>query len=82
MKTMDAKIKKMIDARREDIDKYYDLPLRERLKAEALFARMEECGDQCRDQAEFIQKFTTMTMYREYNLLLVEFSAYVKPQNK
>ncbi len=43
---------------------------------------MEQCGDQCRDQAEFTQKFTTMTMYREYNLLLVEFSAYVKPQNK
>lgn len=68
----------MIDARREDIDKYYDLPPEERRKADELFARMEQCGNQCRNQTEFKKKFTTMTMYREYNLMLMGFSAYIK----
>ncbi len=76
---MDAGIREMIDARREIIDKYYDLPPGERRKAEVLFAHMEQCGEQCRDRAECKRKFTTLTMYREYNLMLMEFSAYIKP---
>ncbi|MDR2882368.1 MAG: hypothetical protein LBU98_01095 [Alistipes sp.] len=75
---MDRKIKKMIEARREVVEQYYDLPPDEQRKAEEFFARMERCGDRCRDLTEFRTLFTTQTMYREYNLMLMEFSAYVK----
>jgi hypothetical protein len=75
---VDEGIKKMIEGRREVVDRYYDLPPEERSKAEALFARMEQFGNRCRDQAEFARKLTTLTMDREYNLMLMEFSAYVK----
>jgi hypothetical protein len=75
---MDAGIKKLIDAHREVVNRYYDLPPEERRKAEALFARMERFGGECRNRAEFERKFATQTMLREYNLMLLDFSAYVK----
>jgi hypothetical protein len=75
---MDAGIKQLIKERREAIHKYYDLPPEGLRKAEALFFRMEQIGNDCRTRAEFERKFATQTMYREYNLLLLEFSAYVR----
>jgi hypothetical protein len=75
---MDAGIKKLIEERREVINKYYDLSADAWHKVEALFARMEQFGKECRNQAEFEKKFATQTMDREYNLMLLEFSAYIK----
>ncbi len=77
---MDAGIKKMIDARREDLDKYYDLPPRERAIAETMLGRLERLGRRCRNEAEFRKKFSTLTMYQDYNCMLLEFSAYIKPE--
>jgi hypothetical protein len=76
---MDAGIRELIDGRREVIRHYYDLPPEEQQKAEALFARMEQTGGECRNRAEFKRRFATQTMEREYNLLLRDFSAYIRP---
>ena len=75
---MDKGILQSINSRRDALYAHYDLPPDARRKAEALFARMEHFGLGCRDQADFENKFATLTLNREYNGLFVEFTAYVK----
>lgn len=77
---MDEKILQFIASRREALYAHYDLPPDERDKAEAVFRRMEQFGRECRDLADFEHKFATLTLNGEYNNLLVEFTAYVRPQ--
>ncbi len=74
---MDMEIIKSIEERREALYRNYDLPGDARTKAEALFARMEMFGRQCRDKDEFERRFATETLRSEYNSLFVEFTAYV-----
>ncbi len=75
---MDMEIIRSIEARREALYRYYDLPREARDRAEALFARMEQFGRECRNQGEFERKMATQTLSGEYNSLLVEFTAYVR----
>ncbi len=75
---MDMDIIRSIEARREALYRHYDLPGDARKRAEALFARMEQFGSECRSSAEFEHKLTTQTLGSAYNSLLVEFTAYVK----
>ncbi len=77
---MNADIKRIIDKRREYIDKYYDLPPEERRKAEAMLERLERLGRRCHTEAEFRKKFNTLTMNQDYNSMLLEFALYVKPE--
>lgn len=75
---MDKGIEQSINSRRDALYSHYDLPSDARQKAEALFERMEQFGERCRDQADFEEKFATQTLSREFNNLFVEFTAYVK----
>ena len=75
---MDKGIEQSISSRREALYTHYNLPEEAQQKAEALFERMKQFGQQCRDQADFEEKFTSLTLNREYNNLFVEFTAYVK----
>ncbi len=75
---MNMEIIKSIEAKREALYRHYDLPYDARSKAEALFARMELFGRECRTEAEFERGLATQTLSSEYNGLFVEFTAYVK----
>ncbi|MDH6313127.1 hypothetical protein M2137_001914 [Parabacteroides sp. PFB2-10] len=75
---MDKGIEQSISSRRDALYTHYNLPEEARQKAEALFERMEQFGQRCRNQADFEEKFTSLTLNREYNNLFVEFTAYVK----
>lgn len=75
---MDKGIEQSINSRRDALYAHYNLPEEARQKAEALFERMEQFGQRCRDQADFEEKFAALTLNREYNSLFVEFTVYVK----
>ncbi|MDL2310194.1 hypothetical protein LJC39_03655 [Parabacteroides sp. OttesenSCG-928-B22] len=75
---MDKGIEQSISSRRDALYTHYNLPEEARQKAEALFERMEMFGQRCRNQADFEEKFSSLTLNREYNNLFVEFTAYVK----
>lgn len=75
---MDKGIEKSIKTRRDAVYANYDLPHEARLKAEALFERIEQFGERCRDQADFEEKFLTLTLNRELFNLFVDFTAYVR----
>jgi len=77
---MDPGILQSIQSRRDILYRHYDLPDSERQKAEALFIRMEQFGEKCRNQDEFERKLFTVTMNNEYNNLFVEFTAYAKEE--
>jgi hypothetical protein len=77
---MNTEIKEWIDRRRGEIDATYDLPPEERRNVEAMFVLLELMGDRCHSLAEFNRRFTTQTIYQEYNTLLLMFGLYMKPE--
>ncbi len=76
---MNPEITREIEARREALYRHYDLPPGARSRAEELFRRMEMLGRECRDREEFERSLSCRTLGSEYNSLLVDFSAYVRP---
>ncbi len=79
---MDTEITLSIEARRNALYNYYDLPPDVRAKAEELFGRMEALVSECSDRADFETRFTASELNTEYNGLFSAFAAYVrKPDN-
>ena len=74
---MDAGIMQSIDARRGALYNYFDLPDEARVRAEAVFGRMEELGRGCADRAAFETALAGSALEAEYNALFADFARYV-----
>jgi plasmid stabilization system protein ParE len=74
---MDNTTKQSIEARREALYGYYDLPPGARARAEAVFARMEALGAD-KDPAAFEAALAASPVAAEYNALFTEFASHVR----
>lgn len=75
---MNEGILNSINSRREALYAYYNLPKGARQKAEDVFARLEQFGQTCLDQADFEKQLPKLKLNEDYNNLFAEFAPYVK----
>ena len=75
---MDEGIKASIQARYTPISDYFNISGAAETKVQDLFARIEQLGESCADQADFEQQFAVSPLNDEYMNIFTALAPYVK----